>query len=146
MSDYAGIHGGDKIYCGVAIQPYLTADGALTGTSCHSILATGAVGSLVINNATIALIDGGTLDVGINTISGTLTNACFICTCHDCSDPLGAFAYPSQSIAYNYSGGTFIGGDGGSGLGGNSGGERPVNSYSDPTTTYYRLGIQGLRN
>ena len=101
MSDYAGIHGGDKIYCGVAIQPYLTADGALTGTSCHSILATGAVGSLVINNA---------------------------------------------SIAYNYSGDTWIGGDGGSGLGGNSGGERPVNSYSDPTTTYYRLGIQGLRN
>lgn len=146
MSDYAGIHGGDKLYCGVAIQPYLTADGTLSGTTCHSILASGAVSSLVINGASIGLIDGGTLDVGISTISGTLTNACFICSCHDCTDPLSAFAYPSQSIAYNYSGDTFIGGDGGSGLGGNSGGVRPVNHRSDPDTTYYRLGIQGLRN
>ena len=149
MSDYAGIHGGDKIYCGQAgIQPFLDLNGTLTGTSCHSIITdgSGASGSMVINGATLVVKNASQVDIKINTITGTLTNACFICTCHDCSDPLAAFAYPSQSIAYNYSGDTFIGGDGGSGQGGNSGGSRPVDSYSDPNTTYYRLGIQGLRN
>jgi len=149
MSDYAGIHGGDKIYCGQAgIQPFLDLNGTLTGTSCHSIITdgTGDSGAMVINGATIVVKDGSQVDIGINTITGTLTNACFICTCHNCNDPLSAFAYPNSSIAYNFSGGTFIGGDGGSGLGGNHGGQRPVDSYSDPSTTYYTLGIQGLRN
>ena len=147
MANYTGLHGGTDIYCGVALQPWLTTDGTITGITCNSIYANGTVGSLVINGSTIAMAAGNTLDVTINTATGTLTNACFLCTCFDCADPDSSYTYPSESISYNYSGNTWLGGDGGSGMGGNSGGIRPVSKgSSDPSTTYTRLGLQGLRN
>jgi len=151
MANYAGLHTGTQVYCERAgIQPYLAADGTLTGTTCHSIITdgTGNSGSLIINGATIVVIDGSQVDIEIATIgAGTLANACFLCTCFDCDDPDKGYTYPRDSIAYNYSGNTWIGGDGGRGMGGNSGGIRPVTrGSSDPSSDYTRLGIQGLRN
>ena len=147
MANYAGLHNGTDIYCGIALQPWLTTDGTITGITCNSIYANGTVGSLVINGSTIAMAAGNTLDVTISTATGTLTNACFLCTCFDCSDPLEGYTYSTENIAYNFSGSTWIGGDGGSGDGSHRAGIRPVTrGSSDPTTILTRLGMQGLQN
>jgi len=147
MANYSGLHTGTQMYCGVALQPWLTADGTITGITCTSIYANGAVGSLVINGSTVALPDGTQLDLQIDTVTGTKTNACFLCTCFNCADPDSSYTFPNNSIHYNYSGDTWFGGDGGRGMGANSGGIRGAGmGSSDPHSNYTRLGLQGLRN
>ena len=76
----------DKIYCGTDIQPFLAADGHLSGLTCTSVYASGDVSGLIVNRATLTIPSGGQLEVIINHIGGTLTNACFTCSCHDCYD------------------------------------------------------------
>ncbi len=87
MANYAGLSFGEELYCNTSIQPYLTSTGQLTGKTCTSVFASGAVSGLVLNGATVGITDGNTLDMVIKTVSGTITNACFICSCHNCSDP-----------------------------------------------------------
>jgi len=89
MANYAGLSYGEELYCGTGIQPFLTAAGDLTGKTCTSIRATGAVSGLVINGATVNISDGNSLDIVIKNVSGTLTNACFLCDCRTCLDPDG---------------------------------------------------------
>jgi len=90
MANYAGLSYGEELYCGTSIQPYLTSTGQLTGKTCTSVFASsGAVSGLVINGATVGITNGSTLDIVIKTVSGTLTNACFVCDCKTCLDPDG---------------------------------------------------------
>ena len=89
MANYAGLSYGEELYCGTGIQTFLTSDGVLTGKTCTSVFASGAVASLVLNGATVGITDGNTLDMVIKTVSGTLTNACFVCSCETCLDPDG---------------------------------------------------------
>ena len=89
MANYAGISYGEELYCNTSIQPFLTTTGELTGKTCTSVRATGAVTGLVINGATVNISDGNSLDVVINNVGGTLTNACFVCDCRTCLDPDG---------------------------------------------------------
>ncbi len=89
MANYAGLSSGEELYCGTSIQPYLTSAGQLTGKTCTSVFASGAVAGLVLNGATVGITDGNTLDMVIKTVSGTLTNACFVCSCKTCLDPDG---------------------------------------------------------
>ena len=75
----------NKIYCDSAIQPFMSGpSGYLTGITCTSVYADGAVTGLRINGQTIGIAAGSTLDVIITSVGGTLANACFTCSCHDC--------------------------------------------------------------
>tara|TARA_Y100000389_G_scaffold184667_1_gene203338 strand:+ start:1030 stop:1383 length:354 start_codon:yes stop_codon:yes gene_type:complete len=101
MANYAGLSSGEELYCGTNIQPYLTSTGQLTGKTCTSVFASGAVSGLVLNGATVGITDGNTLDMVIKTVSGTLTNACFVCSCKTCLDPDGnaqRATYSGQTI------------------------------------------------
>lgn len=89
MANYAGLSFGEELYCGTSIQTYLDSDGFLTGKTCSAVFASGAVTGLVINGSTVAVADGSTLETVITTVSGTLTNACFVCSCRTCEDPDG---------------------------------------------------------
>jgi hypothetical protein len=101
MANYAGLSYGEELYCGTGIQPFLTAAGDLTGKTCTSVRATGAVSGLIINGATVSISDGNSLDVVIKNVGGTLTNACFLCDCRTCLDPDGnaqRATYSGQTI------------------------------------------------
>ena len=89
MANYAGLSYGEELYCGTGIQAYLTSTGELTGKTCTSVRATGAVSGLIINGATVNISHGNSLDVVIKNVAGTLTNACFLCDCPTCLDPDG---------------------------------------------------------
>ena len=102
MANYAGLSYGEELYCGTNIDQFLTSNGQLTGLTCTSVRASGgAVASLVINGATVSISDGNSLDVVIKNITGTKTNACFLCSCRTCLDPDGnaqRATYSGQTI------------------------------------------------
>ena len=103
MANYAGLSYGNELICGTSIQQHLTSSGTLTGKTCSGIYGSGAVAGLLINGSSIGIPDGSTLDVIIKSVSGTLTNACFICSCHDCNNPDGAAA---RAVSIQYTGDT----------------------------------------
>jgi len=75
----------DKLYCGADIQPFMQMPtGRLSGITCTSVYARGAVANLVLNGAVVAIPAGSTLDMIVTHVGGTLTDACFTCSCHDC--------------------------------------------------------------
>ena len=101
MANYAGLSYGEELYCGTNIEPFLTPGGQLTGLTCSSVFASGGDATLTLNGAAVTITNGNTLDLVINTVSGTLTNACFLCNCRTCLDPDGnaqRATYSGQTI------------------------------------------------
>ena len=94
----------DKLYCGTDIQPFMQMPtGRLSGITCTSVYARGAVANLVVNGAVVAIPAGSTLDMIITHVGGTLTDACFTCSCHDC------YENPTQEMREKFW--PFAGGD-----------------------------------
>ena len=75
----------NKLYCDSAIQEFMQMPtGRLSGITCTSVYAEGTVTGLRINGQTVAMASGSQIDLIISHVGGTLTNACFTCSCHDC--------------------------------------------------------------
>ena len=98
MANYAGLSYGNELICGIAIRDYLTSDGDLTGKTCTAVYGSTGAASVSINGSSITVAQGSTVEVIINNIGGILTNACFICSCHDCNNPDGNAA---RAVAFS---------------------------------------------
>jgi hypothetical protein len=89
MANYAGLSHGNELICGADILKYTTANGTLTGKTCSGVYGSSGLASISINGSPVTVAQGSTLDIIINQVGGVLSNACFICSCHDCSNPDG---------------------------------------------------------
>jgi hypothetical protein len=98
MANYAGLSYGNELICGLDIGEYLTPDGDLTGKTCTAVYGSGGAASISINGQALTVAQGSTVEVVISNIGGILTNACFICSCHDCNNPDGNAA---RAVAFS---------------------------------------------
>jgi len=89
MANYAGLSYGNKVYCGAAIDPFITAGGQLTGLTCSQVYNHGANGAFSINGESVIIGAGMTIDVIIHHLPAGAEDLCYVCSCHDCNNPDG---------------------------------------------------------